>query len=566
MDNDGAAENPEDNGGFPVEPQPQNQSTRSSKSSKGKYRDRETDEDSERSHRSRRGRRHRNREDSENDGGENRRHSKRTSRVVDRSVTIATQGVTTDEDRDEVIEVQILPQDDNWGDNTTAITGTSDRSSEEDLTRVGKSMEGRLGFDCTRYFGIIVFVVLSLVAFVSPVAFVVLPSLMWDTSECGTPCDGLFISMAFKLFILAIGSWALFFRKPKATMPRVYLFRLMMMALIFVLLLAYWLFFIMRVLLPKEQSYQGIVTYAVSLTDALLFMHYVAVILFELRHMQPVYMLKVVRSPDGLSRFYSIGRLSIQRSASFVLENYYRDFHIYNSHLLRVPTTSRVAQKLSNFKFYDVDGVGGNDNVTGHSRAIMTTAANRRDQSRNERFYEEQEYDRRVKKRRARLLVATEEAFTHIKRVHEDTHPGNHAMDPTEAAQSIFPSIARPLQKYLRITRQQPRWPMESVMDHLTVCISYNLAPRSFLETFFEPGPPIMLSERTHFPTTQGWELVSDTIVNRPLKEGTTFQLRQGEVSLQVFVMRIPHYKLREEVFDYKKNRFALRLQSETSV
>ncbi|XP_054760137.2 vang-like protein 2-B [Lytechinus pictus] len=563
MDTDGAPENADDNGGFPVTPQPQNQSTRSSKSSKNKYRDRDTDEDSERGHRGRRGRRHRNREDSENDG-ENRRHSKRHSHV-ERSVTIATHGATTDEDRDEVIEVQILPQDDNWGDNTTAITGTSDRSSNEDLSRLAKSMDSSIGFDCTRYFPIVLFVVLSLVGFVSPVAFVVIPPLLWEPGDCGIHCDGLFISMAFKLVILAVGSWALFFRKPRSTMPRVYLYRLVMMVAIFVLLLAYWLFFIMRVVLPQDTNYAAIVSYAVSLADALLFMHYIAVIMFELRHLQPVYMLKVVRSPDGMSRYYSIGQLSIQRSAAHVLEHYYRDFQIYNSHLLRVPTTSRVAQKLSNFKFYDVDGGGGNDNVTGHSRAIMTTAAHRRDQSRNERFYEEQEYERRVKKRKARLLVAAEEAFTHIKRVHEDTHPGNHAMDPTEAAQSIFPSLARPLQKYLRITRQQPRWPMDAVMDHLAVCISYNLAPRSFLETFFQPGPNVLLSEHHHNPV-QGWELVSDTQVNGTLKEGTTFQLRQGEVLLQVFVMKIPHYKIREEVFDYKKNRFALRLQSETSV
>ncbi|XP_072166339.1 vang-like protein 1 [Diadema setosum] len=562
MENESTGENPDDNGGFPVKLQ--EPPTARGSSRKSKYRDRDTDEESERSHRGRRGRRHRNRDqDSQNDG--DRRRSKRVSGVPgERSVTIATAGATTDEDRDEVIEVQILPQDDNWGENTTAITGTSDRSSQEDLTRLAKDMDGSVGLDCTRYFSIIIAGALSLAAFLSPIAFVVLPSVMWVVDECGTSCDGLFISMAFKLFILLIGSWAVFFRKPKATLPRIYLFRLTMMGLIFTLLLAYWLFFVMRVITPQEPKYEGIVTYAVSLTDALLFLHYIAVILFELRHIHPVYMLKVVRSPDGLSRFYSIGQLSIQRSATFVLEQYYRDFQIYNSHLLRVPTTSRVAQKLSNFKFYDVDGVG-NDSVTGHSRAIMTTAAHRRDQSRNERFYEEQEYERRMKKRKARLVVATEEAFTHIKRVHEDTHPGSHAMDPTEAAQSIFPSIARPLQKYLRITRQQPRWPMEAVIEHLALCVSYNLAPRSFLEAFFEPGPSIMLSEHCHQPT-QGWELVSDTMVNRPLKEGTTFQLRQGEVSLQVFVMKVPHYKLNEEVYDYKRNRFALRLQSETSV
>ena len=36
--------------------------------------------------------------------------------------------------------------------------------------------------------------------------------------------------------------------------------------------------------------------------------------------------------------------------------------------------------------------------------------------SHNERFYEEYEYERRLKKRRAKLITATEEAFAHIKR------------------------------------------------------------------------------------------------------------------------------------------------------
>ena len=40
--------------------------------------------------------------------------------------------------------------------------------------------------------------------------------------------------------------------------------------------------------------------------------------------------------------------------------------------------------------------------------------------SHNERFYEEYEYEKRLKKRRARLITAAEEAFTHIKRIQED--------------------------------------------------------------------------------------------------------------------------------------------------
>ena len=38
----------------------------------------------------------------------------------------------------------------------------------------------------------------------------------------------------------------------------------------------------------------------------------------------------------------------------------------------------------------------------------------------NERFYEEGEYERKVRKRRARLITAAEDSFTHIKRMRGD--------------------------------------------------------------------------------------------------------------------------------------------------
>lgn len=54
------------------------------------------------------------------------------------------------------------------------------------------------------------------------------------------------------------------------------------------------------------------------------------------------------------------------------------------------------------------------------SRNVLNGHSRRRDSSHNERFYEEHDYERRVKKRRARLVTATEEAFTHVKRINHD--------------------------------------------------------------------------------------------------------------------------------------------------
>lgn len=63
-----------------------------------------------------------------------------------------------------------------------------------------------------------------------------------------------------------------------------------------------WLLFI-KYESPPQVQYRSIVSFSVSLVDALLFIHYLAVILLELRHLTPQYMIKVLRSPDGESRW-----------------------------------------------------------------------------------------------------------------------------------------------------------------------------------------------------------------------------------------------------------------------
>jgi len=67
-------------------------------------------------------------------------------------------------------------------------------------------------------------------------------------------------------------------------------------------------------------------------------------------------------------------------------------------------------------------------------------------------------------------------------------------MDPTEAAQAVFPSLARALQKYLRLTRQQPQYSVESILAHLANCLSHDLTPRAFLEPFLVTSPVLQVS------------------------------------------------------------------------
>jgi vang-like len=41
-------------------------------------------------------------------------------------------------------------------------------------------------------------------------------------------------------------------------------------------------------------DYRSLVAYSSSLTDTLLFIHYLAVVLIEIRHLQPAYYIKVI--------------------------------------------------------------------------------------------------------------------------------------------------------------------------------------------------------------------------------------------------------------------------------
>ena len=75
-------------------------------------------------------------------------------------------------------------------------------------------------------------------------------------------CDGVFIGFSFKLLILLFGSWALFFRPTKATMPRIYLFRACICTLLFIFIFAFWLFYGVRVFDEQRRriQYQDLVS------------------------------------------------------------------------------------------------------------------------------------------------------------------------------------------------------------------------------------------------------------------------------------------------------------------
>lgn len=143
-------------------------------------------------------------------------------------------------------------QDDNWGETTTAVTGTSDHSlSQEDLAGFGKETEGPVEkLNCIRFLPLALTLLLGLLVLVTPLSFLVLPQVLWPErlQACGTACEGLFLSLAFKLLILLLAGWALFVRPTRASLPRIAVFRALLGLLTLLLLLSYWLFFGVRIL------------------------------------------------------------------------------------------------------------------------------------------------------------------------------------------------------------------------------------------------------------------------------------------------------------------------------
>ncbi|TRY78520.1 hypothetical protein TCAL_07165 [Tigriopus californicus] len=503
----------------------------------------------------------------------------------------------------ERIEVQILHQDNDWADNTTAVTGLSDLAYSPEA--MGKwdsdredpgNPEDDWKFQCQRYMGPWTAAIFSLIAFLSPILMLLIPQMYIipfreSQLRCDVECDGALISFSFKLVILLFGTWAVFFRPCKATMPRIFLYRSAICVLILVFTFSFWLFYAVR--LGGEQrrriQYYDVVQYATSMVDALLFVHYLAVLLIELRHETPQFYLKVVRSPDGESKSYAIGQLSIQRAAVWVLEKYYTDFSIFNPYLERLHFNSPghtgtahrrrhngQTQFVGSFKHYDIDGLGNSSFQVYEKDTLMNGSPIQGQIKRNsanhhspyqlsEKFLEDQEYERRLKKRKARLVLSTEEAFAQIKRLNDgQSKTPSTPLTPLETAQAIFPTIARPLQKYLRITRQQPRHDMDSIVDHLATCLKYDLSPRAFLEKFLVTTP-VLQNEREMKPV-QTWALICDHLLSRSIKTGTMFQLRQGDVSLMCEVIRLPHFNITEEIIDDASNKFLLKGNSETPV
>ncbi|OAF65289.1 Van Gogh-like protein 2 [Intoshia linei] len=526
--------------------------------------------------------------------------------------------------------VRIIPQDDDWGDaksdRTTNTTSETAYSVITDGTAVFHNALEKYNVKssyCSQLysslFTMFIAGIVFIAAFISPIIMFILPKLGlvdgWKISKCDVECDGIYISIGSKILLALIGSWAIFFRSKLAIMPRNFTIRTFLTFLSMFISLIFWLYYVVKIAFRIEERLDVIVRYASTYLDTQLFLHYVAILLLEIRQMRCKYSIEMVRSPDGFTKNYIIGQLSIQRTAVQMLQFYFNDFPGYNPHLERY---AKRRARLSTFKIYNVNE-GPNQNV--NNDAMIPQMSNEetidvqkysgmikqrmKNKSRNDRFYEEVDYERRVQRRKVRLMTAAEESFNNVRRLNNDISP---PLTSREAAEAVFATLGNPLKKYLRITRQQQKYNLRSIIDYLALCLSNDMGPKTFVNRYVHQGNVIYNTytisasittqlENNGYPSIgrhsaseekckdkkifkssynkslkreknirDSWKIICSDNLSGSITHGTIFRLKQSDVSLLVTCRSIPQFYLQEHSIGLQDNFFTLVVNSETSI
>ena len=105
------------------------------------------------------------------------------------------------------------------------------------------------------YLGFICSLIVSVCSFLTPILFIVLPRLSvykeWRVSDCGLECEGLLIGIAFKMFVLLMGAWAMLARRPRSLLPRMLDLRAILLFFMCIMNFSFWLFFAVRIMFEQ---------------------------------------------------------------------------------------------------------------------------------------------------------------------------------------------------------------------------------------------------------------------------------------------------------------------------
>lgn len=215
--------------------------------------------------------------------------------------------------------------------------------------------------------------------------------------------------------VLALFVWTT--AKPKqAALPRVQPRRLAFIFLIVFILAGFWLFYIVQAVLRSSLEYEVIQKLAQTLLFVLLLLH-VLWIVFDNKRQAQKFIVTVVRDPDGEARQFQLGQTSIQEAAVELLLLHDTQFPFFNAAADRARTGTghkTLAQPSAGFKLYDIDGQGERELDDESIKKLVEVAAKQSATLAGDFSAEEQDRERRLKRKKYRLMLAAEEAFTQI--------------------------------------------------------------------------------------------------------------------------------------------------------
>ena len=213
------------------------------------------------------------------------------------------------------------------GDNYEAtynVSSTSDYNTISDESTDNQTLIRDPGLEIRGMLGLqrgvrMVRIMVFILAILSPIIMITLPKmdllgLKHSQLKCGVGCEGLKISIIFKLILLVLCWWAVQL-KSQETGPRPDLARSLLSCLVVLLLSVHWGLYLTQLSTTNRASlmYEGVVDCAGGLVTALLYLHYLSVLLIILRpQLSPGLALHIVRAEDGQSTHIDLGQVSIQ--------------------------------------------------------------------------------------------------------------------------------------------------------------------------------------------------------------------------------------------------------------
>ncbi|KAI6201047.1 Vang-like protein [Aphelenchoides besseyi] len=371
--------------------------------------------------------------------------------------------------------------------------------------------------------------------------------------ECGVDCEaGLFHIAALTV---ALGFAVCFtWRSSTSTLPRLSCAQTSFHIANAFVLFSFWTFYIFRTLLKPSVDFRSILWFAMTLLFLLITIH-ILWNSYQRRGNMLQFRIDIVRDPDGEQHEMIINAKSIQDAAVEVLNFYHTKFSHFNPYAEQARSKAfdtKCAPSI-NFKIYDVEQ--GSETILNESNIgkLIEVAGRQSGRVHSELYGQEAEKERKVEKRKYRLIAATEEAFSRLQSINEEYSQKNgNTIRSSVAVKAVMTSISKPLNRFLKTTFKHLLQQPQAITDHLEFCYRNGLSARVFLSYIFRTTPPV----RNEVSKSK-WTIACHTRASASLYHGLQFILRcyydvDAGVQLVCSVSQLGCYNLKEETVSTK--------------